>query len=101
MVTAIGVVGTMVEDAIAANIPKQFVTENSYILDPESYGEVQSTSLQFSYCTSIRKPSALRVAISLQVYVVRQDKVQKIIIEALEQRLAGQVYDPVKGAQVE
>ena len=28
------------EVASVANIPKQFVTENSYILDPESYGEV-------------------------------------------------------------
>ena len=39
------------EDASVANIPKQFVTENSYILDPESYGEVWPTSLEFSHNT--------------------------------------------------
>lgn len=53
--------------------PKQIVTENTYITDPEGYGEA---------------------------YVIKQDKIQQIISDTMEQRLSGLTYDPVKGAQV-
>jgi len=38
---------------------------------------------------------------SLQAFVWKQEKIQKVISHVLEQRLAGLTYDPVKSAQVQ
>ncbi|DBA91170.1 hypothetical protein WJX82_006190 [Trebouxia sp. C0006] len=62
----------MEEAAAPYAAPKQITYENTFITEPEGYGEQ---------------------------YVFKRHKVQAVLKQALRERMEGQQYDPVKAAQ--
>jgi tctex1 domain-containing protein 2 len=77
--------------------PKQVIYENTYICQPEGYGEVGITLVvPIEACGHNRK--YLREHYS-QAFVAKQHKLRAVLKEVLKERMEKQQYDPVKGAQ--
>jgi hypothetical protein len=92
----------MEEAAAPYAAPKQITYENTFITEPEGYGEVSCSGLDL-----LSRESSLLgfatdsyVAYVLQQYVFKRHKVQAVLKQALRERMEGQQYDPVKAAQV-
>lgn len=86
------------EDAAAPYAaPKQITYENTYITEPEGYGEVSRNLRRLDTCAVFALKS---LNLFVQQYMFKRHKVQAVLKQALHDRMEGQQYDPVKAAQV-
>ncbi len=92
----------MEEAAAPYAAPKQITYENTFITEPEGYGEVSCNGLDLlSRAASLLYFATVsHVTYVLQQYVFKRHKVQAVLKQALRERMEGQQYDPVKAAQV-
>ena len=92
----------MEEAAAPYAAPKQITYENTFITEPDGYGEVSYNDLDLlSRESSLLYSATVFYVINvLQQYIFKRHKVQAVLKQALRERMEGQQYDPVKAAQV-